>query len=696
MKIKLAAFISLLILNFLEIDAFGKIIKYSQKNSETLAQKKISRISQSYNFYPQVEINKFINLIANNIEDLPNENLTNLKSFTILSKKQIRTPKYFLAEGQVAIQNGGSLIVAEKFEYSYESKKISLKGNIKFYSQGQFFEASEFNYDLNNKTGFFKDIFGAINFNSLDFIKLEKDINYEVKEDVFKDTEIKNVKLNNTSVLGVEELDLESEGTLINKVSSQKFILDINEPQEWRFKSNRIDINNNEWFAEELLLTNDPFNKPQLVIRNKGFKSTSSNGEILLKSKWTSIVLDDKLVIPTGPRRYKIDEDYIFRWGIGYDRTSKDGLFITRNFDPKYFGKKKQIKLNLKKEFYLQRALEGKTKSFSDKNESILAAKSERDAEFLDYLGLEGNLQTKLGSFDFDSDFSLNSLNPEFLSKSITNKSKLSKILYSEVKATSKNESKFSLFGNYRDKVWNGSLGEREIISAYGLKIINEKNWEDNNVIKTSTIAASIGDYKSSDRIDFLKIINKKRLNIFLERTHSYPIWKAKKSTSFKSDNIYSPEVISSGLNLNAQAKIDLYRYSDNNHQNLFIFKAGPELVIGDFKRKIFDFSKISLFYKTTLSEGNSPFGFDQSTDNNTIEFNLKQQLFGPITFDYKTEYNLDINSPSYKEFFNTKYDLTWNRRAYSVSIFYNQATDAGGLNFKINSFNFDGYGKNF
>ena len=155
MKIKLAAFISLLILNFLEIDAFGKIIKYSQKNSETRAQKKISRISQSYNSYPQVEINKFINLIANNIEDLPNENLTNLKSFTILSKKQIRTPKYFLAEGQVAIQNGGSLIVAEKFEYSIESKKISLKGNIKFYSQGQFFEASEFNYDLNNKTGFF-------------------------------------------------------------------------------------------------------------------------------------------------------------------------------------------------------------------------------------------------------------------------------------------------------------------------------------------------------------------------------------------------------------------------------------------------------------------------------------------------------------------------------------------------------------
>ena len=49
-----------------------------------------------------------------------------------------------------------------------------------------------------------------------------------------------------------------------------------------------------------------------------------------------------------------------------------------------------------------------------------------------------------------------------------------------------------------------------------------------------------------------------------------------------------------------------------------------------------------------------------------------------------------------YKKFFNNQYDLTWNRRAYSISINYNHETKAGGLNFKINSFNFDGYGENF
>ena len=695
LKIKRAASISFLILNFLQIDAFGKIVKNNQNLSEKLSPEIISKIS-SYNSYPQIEVNRFISSIANNINNFPIENSNQLNNFQILSNTQLRTEKNFVAEGNVAIQNGGSIVVAEKLVYDYKSRIISLNGNIKFYSKGQFFEASEFNYDLKNKTGFFKDIFGAINFDSLDFIKLEKKIDNNITEGVFIDTEIKNVKLNSISTIGLEEVDLKEEGTFLKKFASQKFILDLNNPQEWRFKSKRININNDEWFAEELFLTNDPFNKPQLVIKNKGFKSINLNDEILLKSNWTTLILDDKLSIPTGPRRYKIDDDYIFRWGIGYYKDTKDGLFLTRNFDPKYFGKKKKTKLNLQKEFYLQRALIGKTESFSGKNESILAAKSERDAKFLDYFGLVGNLQTEFGSFEFESDFSLNSLNPEFFSKSITNKSEISKVIYSEVTPASNKESKLSLFGNYRDKVWNGSLGEKEIISAYGLKFVNSIKWTDNNVSKTSTKAVSYGNYKSSDRTDNLKLINKQRLNIFLERTHSYPIWKAKKSDFINRDNIYSPEVIPSGLNLNAQGKIDLYRYSDDNFQNLFIFRAGPELTLGNFKKDLFDFSKVSLYHKTTLSNGNSPFGFDQSADNHTIEFNIKQQLFGPLTFDYKTEYNLDVNSPNYKKFFNTKYDLTWNRRAYTVGIFYNYEAKAGGLNFKINSFNFDGYGKNF
>ena len=696
MKIKYATFISFLILNSLPLDIYGQLSNKNKIISASSSGRNNLEEELFYNLYPQIEFHKFINLLANNIEESSSKNSKELNNFQIISNNQLRSDDIFLAEGNVVIQNGSSIFISDRFEYNFKLKRISVKGNIKFYSKEQFFEASELRYDLNKKIGFIKDIFGSINFDSLELIKLKNDVDPKINEDVFEDTKVKNVKLNSISTLGFQEIDLKEDGKFIKKVTSPKFILELNDPQKWRFKSERIDINNNEWNAERLILTNDPFNKPQLVIKNKGFKSTNLNGEITLKSKWSTIVLDNKISIPAGPRRYKIDEDNLVRWGIEYNNDSKDGIYVTRNFDKKIFGKEKKTKLNLKKEFYLQRALMGKTKSFSDKNQSILASKSERDAEFLDYFGLKGSLKTKLKNFNFNSDFSLNSLNPEFFSKSFKNKSEITKTLYSKDTLNSKKESKLTFFGNYRDKVWNGSLGEREIISAYGLKISKSNQWIDNNIIKSSMISGSYGDYKSSDRIDVLKIINKERLNILFERSHSYPIWRVKKNNFINSENIYSPEVIASELNLNAQGKVDLYRYSDNNFQNLFIFRAGPELTLGNFQKKFFDYSKISLYHKTELSYGNSPFGFDQSADNNTIEFNIKQQLLGPLTLDFKTEYNLDSQSTKYKEFYNTKYDLTWNRRAYSIGIYYNNETKAGGFNFKINSFNFDGYGNKF
>ena len=57
---------------------------------------------------------------------------------------------------------------------------------------------------------------------------------------------------------------------------------------------------------------------------------------------------------------------------------------------------------------------------------------------------------------------------------------------------------------------------------------------------------------------------------------------------------------------------------------------------------------------------------------------------------------NLDVNSKKFHEFFNTKYELSWNRRAYNIKIFYDSEQETGGLTFNIYSFNFDGIGTKF
>ena len=61
-----------------------------------------------------------------------------------------------------------------------------------------------------------------------------------------------------------------------------------------------------------LLPTNDPFNRPQLVINNNGFSSYNDNGEIIVKSKWSSIELDN-FQNSSRTRRYKINSDNKFK-----------------------------------------------------------------------------------------------------------------------------------------------------------------------------------------------------------------------------------------------------------------------------------------------------------------------------------------------------------------------------------------------
>ena len=128
----------------------------------------------------------------------------------------------------------------------------------------------------------------------------------------------------------------------------------------------------------------------------------------------------------------------------------------------------------------------------------------------------------------------------------------------------------------------------------------------------------------------------------------------------------------------------------------MITFRIGPELILGNFKKDFLDYSRLGIFSRTRIASGNSPFNFDQANDLNTIEFNYEQQLFGPITLKFSTEYNLDKNSTKYNELHNNKVEFSINRRAYNLSAYYIEDTQTGGLNFEIHSFNFEGIGKSF
>ena len=641
-----------------------------------------------------IKLNNFLQIIAENIDELElkESNLTN--QIEITSNKQINTDKEFIAEGDVFVKKNNLILKSDKLIYNSKDNLLIVIGNINFEGESQFFRASEINYDVTSKKGYIKDVYGSINFDTLSLINLNQNKKINLNSKFNKDSDIRNVYLTNSSMLKLEGIKFKDNNkNIIGRLRPEKFKLDVNEFQQWRFKTERINIDNNTWNSEKFYLTNDPFNKPQIVIENNFFKVVNNEGNITLSSKWSSIILDNKLRIPIGPRKDNL-KDNKAKWSIGYDQPEKDGFFISRNSDKLIINQ--NTTLDLKNEFYLQRAILGNTKSFSREGESILATKEKQDSKLQDYFGLESRLNSKIFDFGFKSLIKLNSLDVNKFKKIISINNELSSNLFKENRDNRKSSTDLIFFQNYRNKVWNGSLGEREIINAYGTKIIREINWSRNNITKNALIAASYGYFESEAKDRPLELINRRRVNLFLQRNNKYPIITPLVDKSINKSNVYSPIVNNKGLYLYLNSEVDLYRYDDDSYQNLFTIKLGPEIILGDFKKRFFDYTQLSILPKATISRGQSPFSFDQAVDKLNVEFKIDQQIFGPLTFKYSSLYNLDENSDKYKEFINSKYEIGWNRRAYKVAIYYDDQQQKGGFTFSINSFKFEGLGKNF
>ena len=91
-----------------------------------------------------------------------------------------------------------------------------------------------------------------------------------------------------------------------------------------------------------------------------------------------------------------------------------------------------------------------------------------------------------------------------------------------------------------------------------------------------------------------------------------------------------------------------------------------------------------------------SPFIFDKVVDNQVIEFFIKQRIYKPIAIQFSGEFNLENDTSNEDKLINPAIEISWNRRAYKISLNYNFDTEAGGLRFNIFAFNFDGLGEKF
>ena len=656
------------------------------------------------------KLNYFFNVLFANLENDSKLVSETIPSIEIVSDQQTKFGALLIAEGNVLIKSNNAILNSSKLTYDEDSKVLKISGNIKFKSEESFLEASEIEYDFTNKKGFILNAYGSVNFQKISKIQLSsKDNSKQNKDDIFKyEKDPKEVKFSNDSniKLGNFYRTYEEDESFIE----QELEVNINPIVKSRFITKKIDINDNVWFSDDLTLTNDPFNNPQLKIRNKSFTTSFNEDNTKIRSKWSWARIEDKISFPLGPRRIDVDKNQDFKWGNGYDKDKFDGYYIFRKFNRINFDD--TTSLNLTTFFPIQRIIYGETESFPNNEDLVISPKVKQEIDFADYFGIGALLKSEKDNKIFVLDIETNSLDFEKLDKAteinsfltinlskeeINNKEKklIDEDLYQpNFNLTKSNDLTF--FGSYRSKTKNGSLGEIVVKSSYGAQYDITTNKEINNIKSFTNKSLSIGNYESESQLNPNNLINRNRLVLSFNRGYEIPIWKPETESYINDEYKYSPKVIPQGLSWNLEGNLDFFRYDDGSKQDLFLIKTGPKFTIGEFKKNLFDYTEISIMPRFKFNRGESPFNFDQVVDNKAIELKVSQQLLGPIVVNFTTDLSLDEKKSNEDRLINPVVDIAWNRRAYSINLFYNLDSEVGGINFKINTFDFKGAGKRF
>ena len=612
--------------------------------------------NSSFQNYRSNSKDQILQIYRDESQLLVTNSLDNKNELEIQSEIQSEENNILKAKGNVLVFYRGNILKADTLIYDKTQKTVSAKGNISLSIGEQLFKMNSFQYDFNSKKGYLLDVKGLIKTDNL-------------IDDLFSNFETSD--LNNIEIS--------------KEIFKEKVLNTPRAVKNWVFITDKIEIDGEKWKSDKAIFTNDLLELKQVKLEINSLEAISRKEQLRFKSSLNYLILDEKISVPFwfGERTLtKSGESFSFenRWNIGYDNLDKDGYFIGRKLNS--INLFDDFVLDLEPQFLIQRSLQGHTKSFVSKGDSITADKVKRDAYWEDYFGLNSQIKGKISNWNLEIDKQINSFDPEKSSNSLRVKSNLSK----EISFLNSKWDK-SFYGVFRDRVWNGSLGEAEVYTGYGSKLEKQNTWEVNGITKSETLSLGLGNFKG-ETLNSKNLVTSIKGSLFYSSDQKIPLNGNKASNKFIDSSFrYISEPIKKGLSLNTNLELFYSFYENGNNQEYLGFGAGPEFIFGDFKKKSFDYTRISLlpFYK--IKNGDSIFKFDQIADEFILAIAFDQQLFGPLIIKSNANLNLDTDSKDYGEFINSKISVNWKKRSYEFGIFYQPHNEAGGISFTLFGF---------
>ncbi len=655
---KKVIFFSFLFINFLQPSKSAELIKINKNINNQNTKFFWSKIHQeeilSSNSKNFDDNTSHLNLLNKNFDSFLLAKADNQQELIIQSDKQSEISDVIYAEGNVSVSYRGKLLKADKLIYDKLNKKIEAKGNITFILGDQIFRVSQLEYSFISEKGYLLDVKGVINTNTLiDDISS----NFSLSD---------SKKLENLIDLNIKEV--------------------INTPdnvQNWLFFSEKMTIDGDKWKSKKAIFSNDLLELKQVKLVINSLEVFPINEKLRFKSSLNYLILDEKVSIPfwLGSRNFGFKKvQPANTWNFGYENLDKDGYFIGRRINS--IDINDNFVLDLEPQFLIQRSLKGYTKSYVNKGESITSDRVKRNSSFEDYFALKSQIKGTIKNWDLEIDKNLNSFDFNKFSDAFRFKTELRK----EIDLLDSEWEK-SFYGIYRERVWNGSLGEAEIYSGYGSKLQKENTWITDGIKKSEFLSLGLA-HITAEALNTKNLVTNLKGNLFYSLDQKYPISIGNpKKKSIDISYRYIPEPITKGLSLNTRLEASYSFYENGDHQEYLGLGIGPELIFGNFKNKTFDYTRVSLlpFYK--FDSGESVFKFDQNYEDFTLNISYDQQLYGPIILKSYGMLNLTNDSNDYGEFIDSKISLNWKKRSYEVGIFYQPHNQAGGISFSLFGF---------
>ena len=459
----------------------------------------------------------------------------------------------------------------------------------------------------------------------------------------------------------------------------------------WRVQASKVLITKDGWESERISFTNDPYTPAQTRLEAEDVIARNQrNGDIVISARRNRLILEERLPVPVN-RRQRIQKEQVEnRWNFGFDKEDRDGFFIGRRLKPIQLNR--NFTLNMQPQFMVQRFNDGETNSYPAPGESADSEEVKQFSSTGDLFGLKAKLNGQLWGWATRLNADISTFEPQ----NFANGSRYWGSVENDIDMPWIGDVTARLFGAYRYRTWNGSLGETDVYSAQAGFIEQRKSFNWGKSSNSSLWRIGIGNYQADSSSSF-NLTDSLRANFYGSLTNNYPIWRGEPAPLTPDQAYrYSPVAVVPGISFNTNVNTLLAAYGDGTSQNTISFSGGPSLTLGTFSKPFFDYTQLSISGGITLKQGDSPFDFDQAIDLGTLGIGITQQIAGPLVLDAGIGVNVDPASEYYGNVINSNIELRWQRRSYDVGFYVNPYEGIGGFRFRLHDFDFKGTGLPF